>query len=143
MQSLVGPGEWLLTSANLAPGEDYETGVQAVLPQYDNTLTRDWLMTALLDLGIEESDGGLRFDVVRNASGLLRIEARFELQQPRAVRVFGEQVAFGTDESIQVFFSYRHTRQTVSRLAACFGFEIRGTWTNEAGDEGVFLLRRC
>ena len=57
LASLVRPKDFLLFSANLAPGNNYAAGVKKVLPQYDNPLTRDWLMTFLLDLGVERNDG--------------------------------------------------------------------------------------
>ena len=53
LASLVRAKDFLLFSANLAPGKDYAAGVKKVLPQYDNPPTRDWLMTFLLDLGME------------------------------------------------------------------------------------------
>src|SRR5882724_1725492 len=52
LSALVRPGDWLLVSANLAPGLDYAVGVQRVLPLYDNELTREWLLAFLLDLGV-------------------------------------------------------------------------------------------
>ena len=63
LASLVRPKDFLLFSANLAPGNNYAAGVKRILPQYDNPLTRDWLMTFLLDLGVERSDGKLRFKI--------------------------------------------------------------------------------
>jgi len=35
----------------------------AFWPQYDNALARDWLMTFLLDLGVERTDGEIRFAI--------------------------------------------------------------------------------
>ena len=61
LASLIRPKDFLLFSANLAPGKNYAAGVKKILPQYDNPLTHDWLMTFLLDLGIGRSDGELRF----------------------------------------------------------------------------------
>jgi uncharacterized SAM-dependent methyltransferase len=61
LASLVRPKDFLLFSANLAPGNNYTAGVKKVLPQYDNPLTRDWLMTFLLDLGVGRGDGNLHF----------------------------------------------------------------------------------
>src|SRR5262245_60795398 len=52
LASLLRGNDTLLFSANLAPGADY-AGLKKILPQYDNPLTRDWLMTFLLDLGVE------------------------------------------------------------------------------------------
>ena len=51
LASLIRPNDFLLFSANLAPGKNYAAGVKKILPQYDNCLTRDWLMTFLIDLG--------------------------------------------------------------------------------------------
>jgi uncharacterized SAM-dependent methyltransferase len=63
LASLVRPKDFLLFSANLAPGNNYAAGMKKILPQYDNPLTRDWLMTFLLDLGVGHSDGELRFKI--------------------------------------------------------------------------------
>ena len=63
LASLIRPKDFLLFSANLAPGADYAAGMKKILPQYDNALTRDWLMTFLLDLGVERRDGELRFAI--------------------------------------------------------------------------------
>ena len=59
LSSFVSKGDLLLVSANLAPGKDYLAGIKRILPQYDNPLTRDWLLTFLMDLGIEKNDGEL------------------------------------------------------------------------------------
>ena len=75
-----GPQITCCFSANLAPGADYAAGVQRILPQYDNALTRDWLMTFLLDLGVERGDGELRFAVEDDPAGqrgLKRVAALF------------------------------------------------------------------
>ena len=63
LASLIRPKDFLLFSANLAPGKNYAAGMKKILPQYDNAQTRDWLMTFLLDLGIEKCDGELRFEI--------------------------------------------------------------------------------
>ena len=63
LASLIRPKDFLLFSANLAPGKNYAAGMEKILPQYDNAPTRDWLMTFLLDLGIEKRDGELRFEI--------------------------------------------------------------------------------
>ena len=39
LASLVRPKDFLLFSANLAPGENYAAGMKKILPQYDNALT--------------------------------------------------------------------------------------------------------
>jgi hypothetical protein len=41
--------------------------MKKILPQYDNPPTRDWLMTFLLDLGVEKNDGKLKFAIESGA----------------------------------------------------------------------------
>ena len=73
LASLLRPTDTVLLSANLAPGSDYAAGIQKILPLYDNSLTRDWLMTFLFDLGIEKSDGEVKFSIEDSDMGLKRI----------------------------------------------------------------------
>ena len=77
LAALIRPKDFLLFSANLAPGSDYAAGIREVLPQYDNPQTRDWLMTFLCDLGVEHHDGDLRFQIENGRAGLTRIAALF------------------------------------------------------------------
>ena len=140
--ALLRPGDWLLMSANLAPGADYAVGVERVFPQYDNEPTREWLLTLLLDLGFERDDGELRFSIQSDERQLRRITAGFELKRARDIRVFGETISFVNGEHLRVFFSYRHTPQTIRALLSEQGVEVTGEWLNEAGEEGVFLCQR-
>ena len=61
LSSLVRGNDFPLFSANLTPGKHYAAGMDKILPQYDNALTRDWLMTFLLDLGVGRGDGKMGF----------------------------------------------------------------------------------
>src|SRR5262249_4499391 len=111
LAAMVRPGDYLLLSANLAPGQDYEAGVKRILPLYDNPLTRGWLMTFLLDLGAEMDDGELRFVIEDDpaGSGLKRVAANFHFAKRRELRVDQELFEFRPGDSIRLFFSYRHT----------------------------------
>jgi len=135
-------GEWLLFSANLAPGDDYRAGVDRVLPQYDNAPTRDWLLTFLLDLGIERSDGEVRFAVEQNAAGFKRIEARFHFARERVVKLEGGGFEFRRGESIRLFFSYRYQARGIERLLGSYGLDVRSQWITDSQEEGVFLCLR-
>lgn len=139
---LLRPNDLLLLSANLAPGFDYAAGVRAVLPQYKNDLTRDWLLTLLLDLGFERHDGELDFTIESDERQLLRITAHFELIQSREIRVLGQLLSFTRGERLRVFFSYRHTKTTIHSLMREHGFVIDDQWLNDTGEEGVFLCRK-
>jgi len=143
LTALVRPKDFLLFSANLAPGADYAAGVKKILPQYDNPLTRDWLMTFLLDLGVGRNDGELRFKIEDDrANGLKRIVAGFRFTRARRIEVDNETFDFHAGESIRLFFSYRYTPERVRKILARFGLEICDQWIISSEEEGVFLVRR-
>lgn len=141
LASLVRPNDWLLFSANLAPGPEYDAGVQRVLPQYDNPLTREWLVTFLRDLGVEGGDGEMRFNVEETA-GLKRIVVRFHFSRRRTIRVEGVAFEFEAGEAIQLFFSYRYTPERVCSVLAGQGLEVCAQWITKSEEEGVFLCQR-
>jgi uncharacterized SAM-dependent methyltransferase len=142
LASLVRPKDNLLFSANLAPGHNYSAGMEKILPQYDNNLTRDWLMTFLLDLGIEKSDGELRFSIEAGGFGLKRVVARFHFTRARQIKVDGESFKFRRGESIRLFFSYRYTPERVCKILARHKLEVWSQWIAKSGEEGVFLVHR-
>jgi uncharacterized SAM-dependent methyltransferase len=141
LADLIGAQDYLLMSANLAPGQDYAAGVQRILPLYDNALTRDWLMTFLLDLGAEKDDGNIRF-VIEDEGGLKRIAAYFHFNRPREIQVDAEGFVFAAGDSIRLFFSYRHTPALVRSLLEKHGLHVLDQWLAQSGEEGVFLVKR-
>jgi uncharacterized SAM-dependent methyltransferase len=134
----------LLFSANLAPGSDYAAGLARILPQYDNLPTREWLLTFLLDLGVERTDGELIFGVEGDpaGSGLKRVAANFRFSQARQLALANERFAFGAGECLRLFFSYRHTPALVRDLLRKYGLHVLDQWVTESAEEGVFLVRR-
>ena len=136
------PGEPLLFSANLAPGADCHAGVERVLPQYDNTLTRDWLQTFLLDLGVERADGEVRFAIEDSAAGFKRIVARFYFKRARTVTLDAERFEFQAGENVRLFYSYRYPAAKLAPLLARHGFAVRSRWITHSEEEGVFLCFR-
>lgn len=142
LAGLVRPQDTLLFSANLAPGPAYAAGVEKILPQYDNPLTRDWLLTFLLDLGVERSDGELRFEIGRGTNALLRVVARFHFKRSRGVKIDDTEFFFQRGENIRLFFSYRYTPALVLKHLARHGLLVRNHWVTRSGEEGVFLCQR-
>lgn len=143
LASLIRPQDWLLFSANLAPGSDYAAGAEQILPQYDNAPTREWLLTFLLDLGVERGDGELRFQIeTDSASGLRRVAAHFYFSRPCRIEIEAESFEFAAGEAIQLFFSYRYTPERVQTLLANHGLEVCEKWLAASAEEGVFLCRR-
>lgn len=141
LAAMLQPGDILLFSANLAPGDDYGAGVERILPLYDNQLTRDWLMTFLTDLGVESSDGTLKFSI-EEVNGLRRIAVHFEFTQSREIRIDAETFQFVPGERFRLFFSYRHTPGTIRERLSREGIRIEEQWIASSGEEGVFLCRK-
>jgi len=161
----------LLFSANLAPGGDYAAGVRKIMPLYDNALTRDWLMTFLLDLGVEPKDGEMAFGIedvppmeagehwanrktvatrgaVRtprptSAMGpaIKRVAAYFRFSREKEVWIENERFRFGTEKPIRLFFSYRHTPMIVRSLLGNYGLKVVDEWIPKSEEEGVFLCK--
>jgi uncharacterized SAM-dependent methyltransferase len=144
LSALLRSKDLLLFSANLAPGTDYLTGVRKVLPLYDNALTRDWLSSFLLDLGVEPQDGEVSFRIEddRNVAELKRIAAYFRFKQERAISIDGERFRFVPDKAIRLFFSYRHTPKIVRSLLGDYGINVVNEWVAKSEEEGVFLCTR-
>jgi L-histidine Nalpha-methyltransferase len=117
--------------------------VKKILPQYDNPLTRDWLLTFLRDLGVEQRDGDLRFDVEEDGgSGLKRVTARFHFSHSRRILVDGEAFEFHAGDVIRLFYSYRYTPALVRSLLGQHELNVSGEWISKSAEEGVFLVAR-
>jgi L-histidine Nalpha-methyltransferase len=142
LASLVGPKDHLLFSANLAPGADDIAGMKTILPQYDNDLTRDWLITFLLDLGIERRDGDLRFTLEAGRFGLKRVTACFHFNRLRRIKIESRQFTFCRGDNLRLFFSYRYTPERVRKLLARYQLEVCDQWIMKSEEEGVFLVKR-
>ena len=143
LASLIRPADLLILSANLAPGADYQAGVDRVLPLYDNELTRDWLWSVLLDLGMDKKDGRMDFSIAacQEGSGLLRIESVVTFVKAFQLRYGGSDYDFASGETFRLFFSYRHTPERLSALLRSHGTTVQEHWSNTSGDEGVFVCR--
>ena len=137
---MMRPEEHLLLSANLAPGADYADGMRRILPLYDNELTADWLFAWLKDLGVERTDGDIRF-TIEEAAGLKRIVARFEFTRERRIRVDSQDFMFAPGDRIRLFFSYRHTPELLKRLLAEHSLRVVNQWISHSEEEGVFLVK--
>jgi uncharacterized SAM-dependent methyltransferase len=139
---LLSAGDWLLCSANLAPGTDYTKGVQNVLPQYENVLTNDWLMTFLSDLGVSKNTGSVVWGI-EPASGFLRITAHFHFNEEAEIRYSNNHFRFQPGDAIRLFYSYRYTPYLLEKLLGSQGMQITNQWVTRSGEEGVFLCQKA
>jgi uncharacterized SAM-dependent methyltransferase len=142
LASLVRPKDFLLFSANLAPGENYSAGMKKILPQYDNAPTCDWLMAFLFDLGVKKPDGRLEFAIEDGGLGLKRYVARFHFSRTRRIGIGSKHFEFHRGESVRLFFSYRYTPERVVEILAGNRLQVCEQWIAKSGEEGVFLCRR-
>lgn len=144
LAAFVRRGDWLLFSANLAPGANYTAGMRRILPQYDNRLTREWLLTFLLDLGVLRDDGELRFCIEGDpaGSGLKRVTAHFRFFRTSTIRLDAGSFKFRRGASIRLFFSYRYTPASVRLQLRQYGLQVLDEWIAGSQEEGVFLCCR-
>jgi uncharacterized SAM-dependent methyltransferase len=143
LAALVRPSDLLLFSANLAPGSDYAAGLRTILPQYDNALTRDWLLAFLTGLGLEPGAGELCFTIETSAAGLSRVEANFHFARACRLAVDAEEFRFQAGDTIRLFFSCRYTPALVRQHLAQHGLAVQAEWITQSQEEGVFLCRRA
>lgn len=141
LAALCGPEDSLILSANLSPGAVYAEGVQRVFPQYDNEPTREWLLSVLLDVGIDRNAGRLELGIkdCPDGTGLMRIEANFIFTRGIEIRYGGDQWHFAEGERFLLFYSYRHTVDSISRLLNMHEMKLVESWINATGEEGAFV----
>lgn len=132
----------LLVSANLAPEGRYDQAMERILPQYDNELTKAWLMGALVELGFNRADGELKVAIESGENGLKRFVAGFELKSDRHLEVADQKFHFTAGEVIRLFFSYRYTPTAVKETLGRFELDVIESWISPSQEEGVFLCRR-
>jgi L-histidine N-alpha-methyltransferase len=142
LSELMAPGDWLLLSANLAPGLDYAAGVKSALTGYDNRETREWLSCFLFDIGIERDDGQIRFATEDAADGYKQVVADFHFSRRREIEVLKTRFDYAVGEQIRLFYSYRYQAAHVESLLRRHQMELTGQWVTRSGEEGVFLCRR-
>jgi L-histidine Nalpha-methyltransferase len=139
LAGLLRPNDYLLLSANLAPGTDYEDGLRRVLPQYENPLTTAWLLTLLRDLGVHADDANVHWSIETDADcpDLRRITACFAFPRGQTVAAEGEGFSFAAGERIRLFFSYRYTLERLQTVLQKDGLSVRQTWMTD--EEAVLL----
>lgn len=135
----------LLLSLNMAPANSYESSLERILTQYDNPETYAWLEGALLELGFERGDCQIQFLIAESPTtpGLRRFLATAHLQRPRTIEIGGRASSFQTGDQIQLFYSYRYTRNTARELIVGAGLDVVAEFIAANEEEGVFLCRRA
>jgi hypothetical protein len=125
------------------PGEDETAGLEEILPQYDNALTRRWLMTALDDLDIPSDRYFISFSVQTSPDDpvLKRIVAEAIFSEATEVAYEGKHYTFQPEDSFELFFSNRYQPALLEKHGQSHGFELYRRHFLESGEEGVWLAR--
>jgi len=134
----------LLVSANLAAGDNYESGLLQILPQYKNRLTLEWLGAFLADLGIPLKAGKMKVVIEPGSTrkSLQRIAIHFIFSRFTSITVAGELFSFPAGEAIRLFFSYRYSLALAEKLFNDHGLRVLDQWCSQSGQEGIFLCRK-
>ena len=141
LSAALRPGDFLIASANLAPGPDYRAGVQKILPLYDNPLTRRWLATSLTDAGLELSPNEIQFTIAE-VNNLLRIEAQHRFTTPQQIRLDHETFTYAPNDPFRLFYSYRHTPNLLRALFQKHQLQITYQWITSSAEEGIFFAEK-
>ncbi len=131
LRALLKPEDRFLMSANLAPN-----GMAAILPQYDNGATRDWLAEFPRTHGAGE--GAVKIGIEQDGS-LQHIAAHFSFEEPCVMDANGEQFNFQPGDDLRLFVSYRYTQQSLSETLSLHGIVIEHSFLSANQEEGVFL----
>ena len=136
------PGDRLLLSANLSPQGLAADGTR-ILAQYDNAPARTWYLGALENLGVHPSEVMLRVEAVPvTANGAWwRVAVRAHPQRDLTIRLFGETVSWGAQETLQLFHSHRFTPAALRERLHEAGLEPTAVWAGAEGEEGLYLCR--
>lgn len=137
-------GDRLVFSANLAPISSllsFKKATESILPQYDNLLTREWLFSFLRDQGFPGSLKDLNFRIgpCPEKTGIWRVECRYKLPRNYTCDVEGKTIRFAKGESILLFYSNRHTPESITRLLSLQCLDLLSTHIAPSREEGVFI----
>ncbi len=137
--SLMDPGDLLLVSANLLP--DHPGAREAIMAQYDNPPTREWLATVLREIGVDEAGPiAFRWD---EAPGGPAIVGEVVPARMCVAEVAGVTVGLPPGEPIRVLESFRHTADGLRAILAAMELEVLDVAVSPSGEEGVAVARRA
>ncbi|OZH53846.1 hypothetical protein AFK68_14865 [Hydrocoleum sp. CS-953] len=144
LNNFLNEGDLLLLSANLAPGSDYVQGIEKILPQYDNELTKDWLITVLEDVGVNHENGNIQFGIKDDEENpnLKRVNADFELNNDVSFKLDDELIEWKSGDKIGLFFSYRYTTTKLQEILSSYGINILNYSESANQEEGVYLCQK-
>lgn len=143
LKSIYQPTDFLLMSANLAPGGDYLEGVKQVLPQYDNAETKDWLLSFWETLKVSKVAGNIDFEIGNEMrdeqfhSDLMRIQAIYRFVQSVSIEGPHGEHRFDQGDKLRLLISNRYTESHLRELMKGLNISNSRTYISKDGQEGV------
>jgi L-histidine N-alpha-methyltransferase len=141
VRDLLNPGEGFLLGVDLKKAES------VLIPAYDDALgvTAAFNLNLLgrinRELGGEFDLGAFRHRAIYNReAGRIEMHLESRRAQTVAIRTLSLEIPFTAGETIHTESSYKFDREQIAALAAETGFELGGTWTDEAGRFASNLL---
>jgi L-histidine Nalpha-methyltransferase len=144
LSNFLQEGDILLMSANLSPGDDYLEGINKVMSQYDNELTQDWLMTVLVDAGINPESGTMKFTIKDDPKNpdLKRINAGFKVENDVSLKLDDQVIQWQTGDEVQLFFSYRYTTRKIQEFLQKYDIKVMDYWEGANQEEGIYFCQK-
>lgn len=137
--SLMDRGDLLMVSANLLP--DHPGARDAVMTQYDNAPTREWLTTVLEEIGIHDAGPiAFRWDDAPAGPAIVGEVVPHHLC---VAEVDGMTVGLAPDAPIRVLESFRHSEVALRTVLMDEALEVLVIAVSPSGEEGVALARRA
>ena len=137
--SLMDRGDLLRVSANLLP--DHPGARDAVMTQYDNAPTREWLTTVLEEIGIHDAGPiAFRWDDAPAGPAIVGEVVPHHLC---VAEVDGMTVGLAPDAPIRVLESFRHSEVALRTVLMDEALEVLVIAVSPSGEEGVALARRA
>lgn len=135
--SLLAPGDVLMVSANLLPPRPGAR--DAVMAQYDNPPTRDWLAAVLEDIGLGGA-GDIAFRWHETPDGLA-IVGEVTPTRMMVAGVQGVTVSMPAGRPVRVLESFRHDPAGLEHMMRSAGLDRVTAHVSPSGEEGVAVAR--
>lgn len=134
-------GDWLIISANLAPGIDYQAGCETIFPLYDNFETKQWLLTVMQELGFQLNVTDLSI-TIQGHEGIKRIEAWITFPQATSITYQNENFTFAQNEKFLLFYSNRFQPDKLEIQLQQMNLSLVSSHLTQSQEEGVWALRK-
>jgi len=133
--------DFLVLSANLAPGSNYVLGCEKILPLYDNDETRLWLLCVMEELGFKVEIADLEFFIAEH-EGVKRVEAWLIFSEATSITYQDELFRFEKGERFRLFYSNRFQPEGLNLILEELGWKVVSRHVTASGEEGVWVVGR-